>query len=79
MDKDIFPLFKITHYYYTLVGTVVALIVGLSISWFSRDDCAVDERLITPWMRWAIPKAKPIDRDSVKYDAVAINDELEKL
>lgn len=53
---DIFILFRITHYYNTFMGVVILLLIALPVSWLTRKDKIVDEELITPLMRWAIPK-----------------------
>lgn len=77
LGEDIFPLFRISHYYYSLVGASVVLAVGLSVSWLTKDDSHfVDERLITPWMRWTLSKVN--GEKPPQYDVVTM-DELKEL
>lgn len=75
-EENIFPLFRISHYYYSLVGTLVVLIIGLPISWITGKEVNVDEKLITPWMRWAIIKVD--SKDHKHYNEIT-KEELEKL
>lgn len=74
--EDIFLLFRISHYYYSLIGTLVVLIIALPISWLTGNQTHVDEELITPWMRWAIPNKD--NKYTPTYSEVAM-DELENL
>ncbi|GJQ68457.1 hypothetical protein Trydic_g17035 [Trypoxylus dichotomus] len=75
-ESDIFPLFRISHYYYSLLGTLVVLVIGLPISWITGEERDVDERLITPWMQWAIPKK--VNNNLSEHEDMS-NEELKKL
>lgn len=45
-----FPLFEISYLWYTFTGTVVAIIVGIIVSYITgfNDPKTVDKNLITP-------------------------------
>ncbi|KAK9688418.1 Sodium:solute symporter family [Popillia japonica] len=55
---DVFALFRITHYYYALVGALIVFAVALPVSWLTENEKPVDEKLITPFMRRWISKRK---------------------
>ncbi|XP_022915695.2 sodium-coupled monocarboxylate transporter 2-like [Onthophagus taurus] len=70
VQNDVFFLFKITYYYYSLIGVLTVIIVGMIVSWITKNEKEeVDENLITPWMRWAIVK-----KEKYKSIDVALRD-----
>ncbi|KAF2901935.1 hypothetical protein ILUMI_04248 [Ignelater luminosus] len=59
LEEEPFVLFRISSWYYIAVGTVVTLLVGLIISWFTnRDDPPVHPDLISPVIRRWMSKEK---------------------
>lgn len=66
--EDVFVLFRITHYYNTFIGVVILLLVALPISWFTRKNEQVDTNLITPPMRWAVPKESSERKDAISME-----------
>ncbi|KAF2901937.1 hypothetical protein ILUMI_04250 [Ignelater luminosus] len=69
-EETPFVLFRISFWYYTAVGTIVTLVVGLIVSWFTnRDDPPVHPDLISPVVRRWMSKEKqrsPPDYASVE-------------
>ncbi|KAF2901938.1 hypothetical protein ILUMI_04251 [Ignelater luminosus] len=52
VEEKPFVLFRISFWYYTIVGTVVTILVGLVVSWFTnKDDPPVHPDLISPVVR----------------------------
>jgi sodium-coupled monocarboxylate transporter 8/12 len=50
-------IFRISYYYYTLIGTIVSMILGLVISYMTnKDDPPVDKALISPVSYFLLPK-----------------------
>ncbi|GJQ68456.1 hypothetical protein Trydic_g17034 [Trypoxylus dichotomus] len=72
----VFILFRVSHYYYTLIGMFVVLAVGLPISWFTGKEKDVNKELITPWMHWAIPKTST---EKLPVYDLGMKEELKKL
>ncbi|KAI4470148.1 sodium-coupled monocarboxylate transporter [Holotrichia oblita] len=70
-SEDVFVLFRITHYYNTFIGVMILLLVALPISWFTRKDEEVDVNLITPPMRWAVPKRHAQRKDAISMEELA--------
>ncbi|EFA00430.2 Putative sodium-dependent multivitamin transporter-like Protein [Tribolium castaneum] len=56
VPNEPFILFRISYFFYTLIGSVVTLVVGLLISYTTSDVATVDEKLITPLARFLLPK-----------------------
>ncbi|KAI4470147.1 sodium-coupled monocarboxylate transporter [Holotrichia oblita] len=73
-EENVFMLFRISHYYYTLIGMLVVLAIGLPVSWFTEREKSVDKDLITPCMQWAIPKT-----ENEKLYGIITAEELKKL
>ncbi|GJQ68454.1 hypothetical protein Trydic_g17033 [Trypoxylus dichotomus] len=69
--EDVLALFRVTHYYYALIGTLILFAVAVPVSWLSDSKKPLDERLITPCMRWLLAKHSETP--------VATEDELLKL
>lgn len=59
VDKsDVFILFRITHYYYSFMGTLATVIIGVVVSYLTRKptDPKVDPDLISPFSYWVSSK-----------------------
>lgn len=57
-DDDVFPLFKVSFHFYTVVGTLVVIVVGLVASFLTgaQDPASIDPDLISPTLhRWVLP------------------------
>lgn len=77
-DSEPFFLYRITFYYYTLIGVLVVFIVGLPVSWFTKKSTdKVDQDLISPAFQWLIPKEKKIDYYSIDkgLNVTAVHDD----
>ncbi|KAK4876940.1 hypothetical protein RN001_009446 [Aquatica leii] len=56
-----FVMYRITFWYYTLFGTIVVLVVGLIISFFTRaSDHHVNSDLLSPVIKCLLPKQKEV-------------------
>lgn len=64
-NVEIFFLYRITHYYYSVIGALTVFIVGIPISLLTRDDKKdkVDRKLLSPIVRWMVPD----DKEQVNY------------
>lgn len=48
-----FWLYKVSVYWYTLMGASVLVVVGLVVSWFTKEkDHFVEPTLLTPAVKW---------------------------
>lgn len=65
-----FVLFRISHYYYTIMGTIITMVAGYFFSLCFKGEEYVRPELISPLMRWLIPKEKQVVKDVVEYTAV---------
>ncbi|ENN71947.1 hypothetical protein YQE_11381, partial [Dendroctonus ponderosae] len=57
-----FMIYRLSYLWYTLMGTLVAIIVGVTISFFSKpnDPRDVDPKLLAPFLRrWIKPRKYP--------------------
>ena len=62
-------LFRLSHYYYSMLGGIVVILVGLLISKFTREkNSTVRRELISPVMHWALPTRE--DGESIEYYTV---------
>ncbi|KAH0998468.1 hypothetical protein HUJ05_008574 [Dendroctonus ponderosae] len=55
-------IYRLSYLWYTLMGTLVAIIVGVTISFFSKpnDPRDVDPKLLAPFLRrWIKPRKYP--------------------
>ncbi|XP_017772838.1 PREDICTED: sodium-coupled monocarboxylate transporter 2-like [Nicrophorus vespilloides] len=56
-SEEVFALFKISHYYFTAMGTLLVIIIGLPVSWFTGGrEQIVDPDLISPVSKWMLKK-----------------------
>ncbi|XP_017769962.1 PREDICTED: sodium-coupled monocarboxylate transporter 2-like [Nicrophorus vespilloides] len=54
-DWKPFYLFRISFYYYNLIGLCIVFIIGWIVSYFSKaDQKQVEKKLISPFMHWAM-------------------------
>ncbi|XP_017772841.1 PREDICTED: sodium-coupled monocarboxylate transporter 2-like [Nicrophorus vespilloides] len=52
-------IYRLSFYYYVVLGTFMVFLIGIPVSWFTRDDePPVHKDLICGVMQWAIPKDK---------------------
>lgn len=51
-------LFRISFYYYVLIGAIVVVIIALPVSWLTRkeEDPPVHPDLISPCIHWTLPE-----------------------
>lgn len=64
LDNEVQPffLFRITYYYYTMMGSVLTVLIGVVASWlFKSDDDSVSEDVISPVVHWTIKHKKITD------------------
>ncbi|KAK9708914.1 Sodium:solute symporter family [Popillia japonica] len=68
-DQLPFFLYRISYYYYTLIGACVTTIVGLIVSYLTRkkDDPPVHKDLITPLMHFLLPQEEAVITEKVYY------------
>ncbi|KAF2899872.1 hypothetical protein ILUMI_06320 [Ignelater luminosus] len=83
-DDEPFWLFKISFYYYTFIGAVIAIVVGLLVSRITRsdDDPDVDPNLLCPFVQKYLQKStKTIEYTSVDttIDTVDMNEKENKV
>ncbi|XP_017769088.1 PREDICTED: sodium-coupled monocarboxylate transporter 2-like [Nicrophorus vespilloides] len=69
-SQEVFFMFRISYYYYTLMSTCVALIVGYAVSLLTRtgDEEPVDKRLLSPVIHRFLDKNE--DEEKGKYYSV---------
>ncbi|XP_044269946.1 sodium-coupled monocarboxylate transporter 2-like [Tribolium madens] len=65
VPNETFILFKISYFFYSLIGSIVTLVVGLLISFMDNSDFTVDEKLITPLAHFLLPENKKAEYRSV--------------
>lgn len=61
-------MYRISFYYYTLIGAIIVIVVGLIVSWITRndDDPDVDPKLLCPFVQKYLQKStKTIEYTSV--------------
>ncbi|XP_045463325.1 sodium-coupled monocarboxylate transporter 2-like [Harmonia axyridis] len=53
-DDNIFYLFKVSFYYYTMIGALMCCLIGSCISFFTnkKDDPLVPKKLLCPLVHW---------------------------
>ncbi|XP_069696484.1 sodium-coupled monocarboxylate transporter 1-like isoform X2 [Periplaneta americana] len=63
--KEVFVLYRISYLWYTLLGTVVSMTVGLVASFITgpKDPASVDPMLLSPVIRRFLPKKQTQDVD----------------
>ncbi|GJQ68450.1 hypothetical protein Trydic_g17031 [Trypoxylus dichotomus] len=64
-----FFLYRISYYYYTFVGSMITIITGLIVSYFTgkKDDPPVHRDLITPIMHFLLPQEEAITNEKIYY------------
>ncbi|XP_017769089.1 PREDICTED: sodium-coupled monocarboxylate transporter 1-like [Nicrophorus vespilloides] len=69
-SEEVFVMFRITYYYYTIMTTSVALIVGYGVSLLTRtgDEEPVDRRLLSPIIHRFLDKNE--DEEKGKYHSI---------
>lgn len=65
-----FVLYRISHYYYGVIGTVITMVVAYIISIFTREENFVRPELVCPMVRWLLPKEKRPISEVVDYATV---------
>ncbi|KAJ3632519.1 hypothetical protein MTP99_009520 [Tenebrio molitor] len=61
-QSEPFFLFRISFNYYTLVGVVVTIIVGLIVSYLTnQNDPPVDKKLISPLVHFLLPQERTLE------------------
>ncbi|XP_025831515.1 sodium-coupled monocarboxylate transporter 2-like isoform X2 [Agrilus planipennis] len=70
-NKQVFWLFRISFYYYPLVGLVCIIVVGLIVSHFTKDEKEkpVDAQLLNPYI-YRFLSSKHFSSTPVKYASV---------
>lgn len=63
-------LFRVSHYYYTLLGTILTLIAAYIVSLFTAEDNPVKPELVSPLVRRFIPKERKPSMYEVEYKVV---------
>jgi len=66
-----FGIFFISFYFFTFIGTVLVLLIGLPVSWVTRNkrDAPVDSDLLSPCIYWLLPE-KQKGKLSTRYVSV---------
>lgn len=51
-------IYRITHYYYGMMGCLLVLLIGIPVSYMTRSgkEKPVSKDLISPAMHWALDK-----------------------
>lgn len=74
LDVEPFVLFRISFWYYTAVGTIVTVLIGLIVSWFTNKNVPpVDPGLISPVVRRWMTKEKEYVRVENALELVTYN------
>lgn len=72
-------VFKLSFMYYTLLGSVLLIMIAYIVSWFTGGCDAFDERLLAPFMRsknWKMGE-NPVKHDAM-YKEIHVLDEFKK-
>lgn len=58
-------LFKISFYWYCLIGMVITLVVGLIVSYFTKEknNKPIDKDLLSPVIYWMLPKTMEFNNE----------------
>lgn len=74
-------IFKLSFMYYTLLGTVLLIIIAYVVSWFTGGCKPFDERLLTPLRRsknWQPTESIAVVKKDVLYKEVHVLEELKR-
>lgn len=63
-------LFRISHYYYTLMGTIISMAVGYVVSICTKEENFVRPDLVSPIVHWLLPKEKKPISELIDYNTV---------
>ncbi|KOC60800.1 Sodium-coupled monocarboxylate transporter 1 [Habropoda laboriosa] len=76
-DEDsVFPLYRLSYHWFTGLGTLIVIVVGSFISWWTgpTDPSSIDKRLLSPIIHSLLPKPKY--QNGVSPETVSANVEL---
>nr|CAD7576595.1 unnamed protein product [Timema californicum] len=81
LDRDatvrVFTLFRMSYMWYTLLGSLVSMLVALVVSYFTRPNkiSSVDRKLLSPVIRRFLPRKTdvPMDVDMTSMNGCKIN------
>ncbi|RZF43790.1 hypothetical protein LSTR_LSTR006331 [Laodelphax striatellus] len=67
---DVLPFYRLSYMYFTFIGTITAILVGLIVSKISggNDTSSTDPRLFSPWIR------RHMERDLPKKEKVILEE-----
>ena len=59
-EDDVFPLYRLSYHWFTGLGTLIVIVVGNFISWWTgpTDPSSIDKRLLSPIIHSWLPKPK---------------------
>ncbi|CAL7951965.1 unnamed protein product [Xylocopa violacea] len=59
-EDDVFPLYRLSYHWFTGLGTIIVIIVGGFISWWTgpTNPASIDKRLLSPIIHPFLPKPK---------------------
>ncbi|XP_076753748.1 sodium-coupled monocarboxylate transporter 1 [Xylocopa sonorina] len=59
-EDDVFPLYRLSYHWFTGLGTIIVIIVGAFISWWTgpTNPSSIDKRLLSPIIHPFLPKPK---------------------
>nr|CAI5820559.1 unnamed protein product [Callosobruchus analis] len=70
-NADVFPIFKISFYWFSSIGCTICVLVGMIISLMSEEnDPPVSKEFLSPVIHRWLPKDKYPDKIHLKYDSV---------
>lgn len=75
-ENEPFLLFRLSFYWYTMIGSLITVAVGLIISFLTeKDDKPVDRKLISPIAQFMLPRqyeddhvCYSVERDAAESD-----------
>ncbi|XP_033191923.1 sodium-coupled monocarboxylate transporter 1 [Bombus vancouverensis nearcticus] len=75
-EDDVFPLYRLSYHWFTGLGTLIVIVVGNFISWWTgpTDLSSVDKRLLSPLIHSLLPAPK--DENIVPIGNNAGNNDL---
>nr|XP_034182969.1 sodium-coupled monocarboxylate transporter 1-like [Osmia lignaria]XP_034182970.1 sodium-coupled monocarboxylate transporter 1-like [Osmia lignaria] len=59
-EDDVFPLYRLSYHWFTGLGTLIVIVVGNFISWWTgpTDPSSIDKRLLSPLIHSWLPTPK---------------------